>query len=184
MRARLLLYGLCWFLTSSVLYSPTSRGVFGVKVSIGPNSSTTSYICFLHNGRTLTNQRYVDKDTFIKFISGFWPSKYNPNRINLFEEHDIDCSVIEDEISRKKFGVCVPLDSLWKIRFATYPFRTMAEDGWSNKLHKPSPQQEVYLYNRYGVKHVDADCFIDTSFWMLMEDVMNPDWIVNYKGLN
>ena len=180
---RLLLYLTCWFLTSSVLYSPISRGVFGVKVSIGPNSTTTTFVCFLDNGRVLTKQRFVDRDTFIKFISGFWPSIYNPNRINYFEEHDVDCSVIEEEITRKKIGICVPLDSLWKIRFATYPYRTSPEQGWSNKLHKPSPAQEVYLYDRYGVNHVDADYFIDTSFWLLIEDVMNPDWIRNYRSI-
>lgn len=183
MSKHLLLYALCWILTSSILYTPSSRGVFGVKVSIGPNSTTTTFVCFLDNGRVLTKQRIVNKDTFIKFISGFWPSIYNPDRINYFEEHNIDCSVIEDEITRKKFGICDPMDSLWKIRFATYPYRTSGEMGWSNKLHKPSPSQEIYLYNRYGVKNVDAGYFIDTSFWMLMEDVMDPNWILNYRSM-
>lgn len=172
-----------WMMTSSVLYSPYAKGVFGVKVSIAPNSKITTFVCYLYNGRVLTHQRVVDKDTFVKFVSGFWPSIYNPDRVDLFKEHNIDCSIIEEEVTRKKVVGCVPIDSLWKIRFATYPYRTLAEDGWSNKLHKPSPSQEQYLYNRYGVRSVDANFFLDTSFWMLMQDVTDPNWIANYKSL-
>lgn len=174
---------LCWLLFSSVHYEPSSRGVFGVKVSIGANSELTTFACFVDNGRVLTNKRVVDKDTFIKIASGFWPSPYNPARRNLFEENKLDCSVFTDSITLEKFTSCVPLDSLWKIRFATYPFRGNSERGWSNKLHKPSSRQEIYLYNRYGVSQIDGQFFLDTSFWLLLRDVRDTSWIKNYKSL-
>jgi hypothetical protein len=75
------------------------------------------------------------------------------------------------------------MDSLWKIRFGTYPFKHRTDPGWSNKYHKPSPRQEKYLYDRYGVYHVDSDFFLDTSFWRLLQDVKDTAWINNYKSL-
>ena len=80
-------------------------------------------------------------------------------------------------------GYCPPLDSLWKIRFATYPFKHKTDIGWSNKYHKPAPRQEKYLFERYGVDHIDSKFFLDTNFWRLLRDVNDPNWIKNYKSL-
>ena len=176
---------LIWVLSCSVINPPTSRGVFGVRVSIGANSRICTYACFLDNGRVLTKKRVVDKQTFIKIVSGEWPSIYNPKRINYFEEFHVDgCGILKDSITLKSVGQCSPLDSLWKIRFATYPFKHNTELGWSNKYHKPSPRQEKYLYDRYNVSHVDSDFFLDTNFWRLLQDVGDSSWIKNYKSLH
>lgn len=175
---------LCWILSASVLYIPPVYPVFGVKVSIGANSQITSFVCYLNNGRVLSKKRVVDRDTFVKIVSGYWPSVYNPKRIDFFKENNIDCALILDSITLKPVVGCVPMDSLWKIRFSTYPFKHNPELGWSNKYHKPSPGQEQYLFNRYGVRNVDAEYFLDTSFWMLMNDVTDTDWILNYSAIN
>jgi len=162
---------------------PPARPVFGVKVSIGTNSQITSFVCFLNNGRVLTKKRIVDQETFVKIVSGYWPSVYNPKRIDYFKEHNINCAIFMDSITLKPMVGCVPIDSLWKIRFSTYPYKHNTERGWSNKYHKPSPGQEQYLYNRYGIRHIDGDYFLDTSFWMLMEDVTDSSWIANYRAI-
>jgi hypothetical protein len=176
----LVIWGICVSIIPSVAQP---RPVFGVRVSIGANSSLTTYVCYIHTGRTLTHKRVCDKESFIKIVSGHWPSIYNPKRENLFEQNGLGCNVFEDSITRKDIPACVPFDSLWKIRFSVYPFRNVDDEGWSNKYHKPSPQQEMYLGNRYGIKHIDGDFFLDTSFWMLLKDVTDPDWIANYKSL-
>tara|TARA_Y100000385_G_scaffold280419_1_gene331601 strand:- start:3571 stop:4122 length:552 start_codon:yes stop_codon:yes gene_type:complete len=172
-----------WVISSSVILVPTVRPVFGVRVSIGANSSITTFACFIDNGKGLTSKRIVDPETFIKIASGYWPTKYNPKKINYFEENGIDCGIYFDSLEMKKIPSCVPLDSLWKIRFATYPFKGNVEMGWSNKYHKPAPKQEMYLHDRYGINHIDGDFFLDTSFWMLLNDVMDPIWIENYKAI-
>ena len=172
-----------WILSSSIIFAPGVHPVFGVKISIGVNSQITSYICYIDNGRVLTKGRIVDEETFVKIVSGYWPSIYNPNRIDYFKQNNINCAILTDSITQKPIVGCVPMDSLWKIRFTTYPFRTSGEMGWSNKYHKPSPGQEKYLYDRYGVRQVDADYFLDTSFWMLMQDVTDPNWIANYRSI-
>ena len=161
-----------------------SRPVFGVNVAIGANSKITTFVCYVNNGRVLTKKKLMDSDTFVKIASGYWPSVYNPLRKDYFEENNIDCSLLTDEITQKKIVGCVPIDSLWKIRFATYPFKHNTTVGWSNKYNKPSPGQEKYLFNRYGINHIDGDYFIDTSFWLLMKDVTDPQWIANYKSIH
>lgn len=179
-----LLIILVWIFCASVItQSERARGCYGVRVSIGVNSQMCTYACWLDNGRVLTSKRIVDKDTFIKFISGEWPSVYNPDRINYFEEHGLNCGMVFDSTEWKEVPYCNPLDSLWKIRFGTYPFKHNTEMGWSNKYHKPSPKQEKYLYDRYGVTHVDTDFFLDTNFWRLLKDVSDTGWINNYKSL-
>ena len=172
-----------WLLSSSVLHLERARPVFGVKISIGPNSQITSYVCYLDNGRVLTQQRLVDRDTFIKFVSGYWPSIYNPDRVNFFREHGVENYVFNDETTNQTMVICPSLDSLWKIRFACYPFRGSGELGWSNKYHKPSPGQEVYLAERYNVRHIDGDYFMDDNFWRLLKDVTDTLWIAGYKAI-
>ena len=179
--AILAIWGIC------VSVNPTSvepRGVFGVRVSIGANSDITTYVCYINTGRTLTHKKICDENTFIKIVSGFWPSIYNPDRLNYFELNNIGCDVFEDSVTMQKIPVCDPFDSLWKIRFSVYPFRTRDEIGWSNKYHKPSPMQEIYLSERYGIKQIDGDFFLDTNFWRILKDVTDSDWIANYKSLN
>lgn len=155
-----------------------------MKISIGGNSQITTFVGYLHDGRTYSRQRIMDRNTFIKVVSGYWPSEFNPERTNYFEENGIDCGVLKDSITLEEFCYCDPFDSLWKIRFSMYPFRNgPLDEGWSPVLHKPSLKQDKYLYDRYGVKSVDFSFFLDTSFWMLLHDVSDSNWIANYKSL-
>ncbi len=173
-----------WILSSSILLENKVRPVFGVRVSIGTNSTINTYACFIDNGRVITQKRFFDEQSFIKIVSGHWPSIYNPKRINYFEVNNIGCGVVKDSITLKDIPYCEPFKTLWKIRFAKYPFRGNGDIGWSKKLHKPSLNQEKYLYDRYGVRSVDANFFVDTSFWMLLKDVQDSSWIRNYENLN
>ncbi|MDX2359818.1 MAG: hypothetical protein QNK23_03355 [Crocinitomicaceae bacterium] len=173
-----------WLISCSVIHVNTSRPVFGVNVAIGPNSQLTSYVCFLESNGVLTKRRNYDRDSFVKIVSGHWPSIYNPQRINYFELNNIDCAMYLDSITLKQEVGCIPLDSLWKIRFATFPFRNNSEMGWSNLYHKPSLGQQVYLHDRYNIHHIDGDYFLDTNFWRILQDVNDTNWIANYKAIN
>ena len=183
MKLKLLLL-LCWVISSSIIKSPTARPIFGVNVAIGANSSLTTFMCYMYNGYSISQKKIVDTPTFVKIVSGFWPSVYNPKRIDYFKENNIDCAILTDSITLKPVVGCVPIDSLWKIHFGTYPFNNNSDLGWSNKYHRPSPKQEQFLYNNYGIRQIDADYFLDTNFWKIMHDVTDEDWIANYKSLN
>jgi hypothetical protein len=173
-----------WILASSVLTNTIARAVFGVRISYQANGNLLSFMVCLDNGRTKTLYKVLSKDEFVQFASGNWPSIYNPKRINLFEDNELSCGIITDSFSKKQSTFCFPADSLWKLRYASYPFRNSTEEGWSNNQMKPSPKQQLFLYHTYGVKNIDGEFFMDTSFWKLLRDVQNTQWISNYKSLN
>lgn len=184
MKFKVLLLALgVYFMCSSITFKTHYRPVFGVRISIGANSQITTFVCYTHNGRSLVNKRIMDKETFVKIVSGYWPSPYNPKKQDFFQANNINCKIEVDPITRKTAPNCIPLDSLWKIRFSTFPFRGRAGRGWSNQMHKPSLKQAKYISNRYGVDQIDGQFFMDTSFWLLMHDVLDEDWINNYKSL-
>lgn len=175
-----------WIVTTSVYdCDNTPRPVFGVRVAVGPNSSINQYACFILNNGVLTKKRTYDEKSFIKIVSGKWPSIYNPDRVNFFDSMNVNCGVLKDSVTLIEYHYCQPLDSLWKLRYEIYPFRGVATDqiGWTGRLNKPSLKQEKYLYDRYNVGSIDAQYFVDTSFWMLLQDVQDPAWVASYKAM-
>lgn len=178
----------CWVLGTAVISPPSgggSRVVFGVRVSMGHNSQMTSFIALRYStDGLLKEQKIFAKDEFIKVLSGFWPSPFNPQRINYFEREKVFGGVYVNDTLLEKIPYCPAFDSLWKIRYSIYPFRGVNEEGWSNGMYKPSPSQERYLIERYNIKHLDQDYFLDTNFWNLLRDVSDSAWIVNYHALN
>jgi hypothetical protein len=179
----LLLFLGTWFIFSSVIYKQSARTVFAVQVNMQTNSQMYTLYVFTDNGRILSNKKYLTKDDFVKFASGKWPSIYNPQRKNMLQENNILCGLIKDSITKKDVVYCSPLDSLWKLRYSDYPYNTGKERGWSSELYKPSSKQALFLRDNYGVKDIDFEFFIDTSFWKILRDVQNPDWIKMYRSL-
>ena len=88
-----------------------------------------------------------------------------------------------DSFSFKETDYCVPCDSLWKLRFARYPFNTVNGIGWSNENYRPSDLQEKYLFEEYDVRNIDADYFLDSNFWKILSDVQDRQWVLNYRGI-
>ncbi len=173
----------CWFISGSMILVTQPHSAFGVKISYQSTGAIVSFIAYIDNGRTHTHVKQITETEFIKIASGHWPSIYNPTRRNYFEEYKYNCGVLKDSFTLKEYTYCLPLDSLWKIHFEKHPVDITKGNGWSNKQFNPSLKQELYLYNRYGVKHIDADYFLDTNMWKLLGDVQDPAWIANYKSL-
>ncbi len=177
------LFIICWIVSSSAHYSEPVRAVFGVRIAIQANSELTTYVCFLKHGSTLSRGKILTQREFIYIASGKWPSIYNPERRNYFDEYDLRIGIVTDSSTLKEIHYCLPCDSLWKVRFARYPFNTINEKGWSNEMFRPSDQQEKYLYEEFNIGNIDADYFIDSNFWNLLVKVQNRDWVLNYKGI-
>ncbi len=172
-----------WFLFSSVLYAPATKGVFGVCISYQATGQVTTFMACMKEGNRYYSRRNLSDIEFVKYASGFWPSVYNPSRENLFEKEGLSCGVITDSITRKQYPYCSPIDSLWKIRFSDFPFQGKHEPGWSGKNFRPSSGQEKYLHEEFAIYNIDRDFFIDTNFWKLMRSVNDPEWINYYKNL-
>jgi hypothetical protein len=178
---------ICWSVCSSVVFPPAtgeSRSVFGVRIAMGSNSQMTEFIAVRYNSDGfLREKRLFSKDDFIRVLSGYWPSPFNPKRINYFEQENIFGGVYVNDTFLYKVPYCPAMDSLWKIRFSDFPFRGAAQKGWSNGLYRPVASQEKYLIERYHIKHLDLDYFIDTNFWVLLRDVSDSAWVANYKSM-
>ena len=159
------------------------HGAFGVKISYQSSGSLLNYIAYIDNGRTHTHVKQITETEFIKIASGHWPSIYNPNRKNYFSENKYPCGVLKDSFTLKEYTYCLPLDSLWKLHFQKNPYDMTVGNGWSNKEFNPSLKQELYLFNNYGIRHMDSDYFKDSSLWKILGDVRNQQWIENYKCL-
>lgn len=161
-----------------------SRAVFGIKTSMQGNGNLVSIYGYLFDGRTYTHKRNFNKDEFIKYASGFWPSVFNPKKENLFLENDIsDCDVYVNDTILAQVPYCFSIDSLWKVRWPLYPDGRGKETGWATGGFSPSKKQKEYLYENYGISNIDLDFFIDTNFWKILRDVQNPDWVLNYRSL-
>lgn len=142
-----------------------------------------TYALFLKVNGVLSKKRIVKHEDFVKFVSGHWPSIYNPQRKNLFAENNVPCDVVKEEFTNKDLVSCQLLESLWKIRFDENPFMHTNEPGWSNDQFTPSKKQQIYLYQEYGIENIDLNFFVDTSFWKLLEDVQNPEWVGKYRAM-
>ena len=160
----------------------TSKTVFGVRISLSGDGSLVGFkaIRYLSNG-AVKEERPFQRDEFIKMASGFWPSPYNPERRNYFEENEIFGGVFVDSTTNEKISYCPAIDSLWKLRFRETPFQGQAEAGWATGQYQPSPQQLKYLAVRYNIRQLDLQYIVDTNFWNLLHDVSDSTWIANYR---
>ncbi|MDH4474568.1 MAG: hypothetical protein QE487_18335 [Fluviicola sp.] len=184
---RYLVLCLFWVLGTAVVDPPPAeegRIVFGVRISMTHSSQMTSFIAIRYNSEgALREKRIFSREDFIKVLSGFWPSPFNPKRINYFEQENVLGGVYVNDTFLEKIPYCPAFDSLWKIRYSDFPFRGGSEVGWSNGLYKPVLSQEKYLIDRYHIKHLDQDYFIDTNFWVLLRDISDSTWRANYRAL-
>lgn len=181
---RLLVFIMSGWILLSASSSNTVKPAFGIQVTIGANSQLTTFVCYIDNGTTLTQKKIVDRESFFKIVTGKWPSVFNPQRKNYFEENNVAIDIVKDSVTFKDVFVCPAIDSLWKLRFSTYPFVDNAGAGWSNKYFKPSPGQEKYLFDTYNVRQVDTDYFLGDNLWKILKDVTDKDWIENYKSIH
>lgn len=181
---RTLTFASIFFVVSSVQMRPESRTVFGARISYQSTGTMVTIAVFFDNGQVLSHKKILSLKEFAHFASGDWPSIYNRNRINLFELNNVSGGVYEDSITHQKTPYCFALDSLWKIRYHMYPFQGRNEMGWSQDAYNPSLPQKKYLYDRYGVEQIDTKFFLDTSFWKLLRDVRDPQWISTYKAVH
>ncbi len=176
---------IAYFLGFSSFYLETeyAKPCFGVNINVQTNSQILTFAAFFKQDNKVIHKRILRPDEMIYFLSGEWPSVYNPERKNYLLEHHINGGISIDSFTRKKSTFCVNFDSLWKVRYPAYPFRNIDASGWANGPLKPTVKQQLFLHDRYGIKYIEYDFFMDTSFWLILQDVTDSSWIKNYKSL-
>ncbi len=174
---------LLFFICSSVHFNVATKTVFAVRVAPQATGDMVTIMAYFNNGTNNTYKKPLSLKEFCFFASGEWPSVYNRNRINLFELNGVVGGVLPNEFTNKPtYPYCPSLDSLWKLRFNEYPYLGESRgDGWSQDKWLPGKRQMNYLTDNYGVGTLDAHYFADTSFWKILRDVMDPEWIENYR---
>ncbi len=163
-----------------VIYNGPDRVSFGVKIGLLPTGGLTQYSIFYFKNDLLVGNQPIGLDHLIKIGTGEWPIPRSTIFSNIFEKNGLFTDTLTD-------GTIVDFnsafDSLWKIRFDAHPFEHHLGDGWSQGEMRPSLKQQLYIYNRYGCRCYDQDYFVDSSFFRLLKDVIDPAWIANYKAM-
>lgn len=156
------------------------RVSFGVKIGLMPTGEVVQYALVYFRGEELVSIQGISYDQLIKIGSGEWPIPKTLHFHNYFEEKGFKSDTLEDG---SIVDFTAAFDSLWKVRFDVHPFQHQLGKGWSQGKFRPSLKQQEFIYNRYGVRGYDQDYFTDTSFFKLLQDVVNPAWISEYKSL-
>ncbi len=143
------------------------------KYYLGFNLVQTMYGEMVHYGiaRVFTDGEveitYLTRRNFLLQITGQQISDANPDKKDFFEEHKINYLI---------------MNNLWMLRYSEYPYRSQDyEFGWAKKTYGPSEAQINFL-KKYGFKHIDSFIYGDNAF-RLLKDMMNLEWVNNYKSL-
>jgi hypothetical protein len=180
----ILILGTFVLFTSTEKQSSVRHNVtFGVKIGIMPTGSLVQLAIFHYRGGKAASVQPISKTEFFKIGSGQWPLPKSRAAHDFFEEQGLNDLHKYDSLAEPPIDINAALDSLWKIRYQEHPFKAKLGKGWSNGRFRPSNKQQAYIYNTYGVRGYDQDYFSDTAFFQLMRDVVNPEWITNYKSL-
>ncbi len=145
----------------------TPSHYFGFSLYPGPNSSMVSFgiiTIFPDNSYKIT--ALSQRDFYLQAM-GMTYSKANPDTTDLFELYEIENIYV--------------VDSLWKLRYAEYPFENQrkTEKGWANKDIIPSPGQFDIL-NQFGIRRLNDFCYGENA-WKLLHVLQDPFWIRQYK---
>lgn len=157
------------------------RVSFGVKVCLSPTGELTQYALLFYRNHQIQSVQGIQLNRLVHIAEGDWPIPKSTVFHDFFKENGIHNDTLSD-------GTIVDyqaaFDSLWKIRFNVHPYKHELGNGWSQGEFKPTLKQQAYIYNEYGVRNFELNYFADTSFFKLLKDVVNPEWIANYKSLH
>lgn len=179
--AYILLFASTLLMSSAQPTSYQYRVSFAVKIGILPTGGLTQYALSYYRGDKLISYQPVERMQLEKIGTGEWPIPKTLEFYKYFENHGIYQDTLEDGTI---IDFSSALDSLWKIRFEHHPLNHQIGPGWSQGGSRPSLGQQAYIYDRYGVRGYDQEYFSDSSFFQLLKDVLNPEWIAEYKAIN
>jgi len=158
---------------------------FAIGLFVGTHSQLMTFAIITKSGGQLIGSQIIQEQRFIYNILGYWPTKANPNKINLLEKNGVDSCFLTVNYSNKINGYYIkPFNNLWKIRYKIHPISYDADNGWSQGYYKPSSAQAQFLDKNYGVQNVKTQYIYGDSLFKLLRDIQNPDWIIMYSTLS
>lgn len=142
------------------------RYSFGISLQTGASSYPVSFGIYRQNPDSTHEVIFLTKSSFIRQVSGAEKSFANPDKINYFEEYDIDPKI---------------LDLLWKLKYDKYPFGTSEEAGWGTEIGAPT-QAQFNMLNEFGIQHI-YDYSFGENLWLFLLKVKDPVWQGQYQQL-
>ncbi len=139
-----------------------SRYSFGICLISNMNTDV-SFGIMRENPDSTHEVIFLTKSAFMRQVSGAEKSRANPDKINFFEEYDIDSKI---------------LGELWKLKHDIYPYGK--ELGWGTELGVPSKRQYSML-SKFGINKMTDYTFGD-NIWLLLQKVNDPVWVGQYQN--
>lgn len=158
----------------------TFNVTLGVKIGMLPTGGIHQFALVYKKYGKLVSIQPIEELQMIKIGSGKWPIPRTEKFHDFFAEYGLYFDPTEEQ---EYFDIYSAIESLWKIRYAAHPFNQQKGDGWSNGEFRPSQKQQAYISTRYGVRGYDQDYFTDSSFFQLLKDVTDEEWIAEYKRM-
>lgn len=144
----------------------------------------------------------ISQSEFMRIACGFQESNANPNKKNLFAENGVNsCGYFNDTIVNHiiyRGGMrCNPVDDLWRLRYAEWPFyiapargkqqaNTLDPQGpgpgWARKPLMPSEGQ-LQILQAYGpIFDPMVDVIWGPDAFRLLKDMQDITWVSDYRG--
>ncbi len=180
---RLVTFLVILFWLIKILSAQSSTGyVFVVKIAPSYNGVVTYYEAFF-DGRRFSETEPLSKQQFVRRVVGKERSLANPDTLDLCDKYGIKNRCKVDVFGNAaRYGI---LDSLWKLRYAVYPYHVESSDtlGWTGNIKNP-------YVPTHAQKRILAQMGMDTTFYTIFGDNLfrllkameDPQWIANYKN--
>ncbi len=139
-----------------------SRYSFGICLISNMNTEV-SFGIMRENPDSTHEVIFLTKSAFLRQVSGHESSRANPNKINFFEEYDINSQIINE---------------LWKLKHDVNPYGK--EMGWGTELGVPSKGQYAML-SEVGITKM-TDYAFGNNLWLLLQKVSDPVWVGQYQN--
>lgn len=154
-----------------------TKSYFGILVSVSTIGYDMTYAVITEEANGQKSHRHINRQDFVYIAQGKWKMRPNVPQINLFEQYGIAWGY--DDRNRLH---CPILDTVWKIRYRELPNKRGAF-GWANDTYMPSPAQQIYLYENFGVYNINTDFFEGENMWKLLQSLQSDEWKAMYRSL-
>ncbi|MFK8044310.1 MAG: hypothetical protein AB8B72_02355 [Crocinitomicaceae bacterium] len=157
---------------------------FAIGLMPGGNNSLLSFAIVTYSGGTYIGTKRLSEQQFMFFALGYWPTRANPNKENLFKKNGIrGVELTYDDFGKVNGYTKGPIFQLWRIKYMSHPARRDLPSGWSQSPYMPSKSQAIYLYETYGVLNVNTHFFVGEKLFQLLKDVQDPTWVSAYQAI-
>lgn len=144
----------------------------------------------------------ISQSEFMRIACGFQESNANPEKKNLFAEYGVSSygyfnDTIVNHILYRGGMRCNPVDDLWRLRYAEWPYfmepprgKQQANSldpqgpgpGWARKPLMPSEGQ-LEILKAYGpITDPMVDVIWGSAAFKLLKDMQDITWVAEYRG--